>query len=173
MTLIAKSVLRTTLCENLSRNATLPRYYLPQARSLGRAVVWSRSVARSVGLGLSLGQSLGRSLSRLVSIGRSVSRPSLYIWRLFSTSENAHLYDTSRDIFKIKVYFLSVKFLFVGHFCIVSSYPLYVYIHVNCTHGRTSDYVVLGLPTLSQRREFVFDSKWMQSVYVTLFLATS
>lgn len=170
MTLIAKSVLRTTLCENLSRNATLPRYYLPQARSLGRAVVWSRSVARSVGLGLSLGQSLGRSLSRLVSIGRSVS---LYIWRLFSTSENAHLYDTSRDIFKIKVYFLSVKFLFVGHFCIVSSYPLYVYIHVNCTHGRTSDYVVLGLPTLSQRREFVFDSKWMQSVYVTLFLATS
>ena len=37
---------------------------------------------------------------------------------------------------------------------------------------RTNDYVVL-LQTKSQRREFVFDTKWMQSVYVTIFLATS
>ena len=37
---------------------------------------------------------------------------------------------------------------------------------------RTNDYVVL-LQTKSQRRDFVVDAKWMQSVYVTIFLATS
>lgn len=70
------------------------------------------------------------------SVSRSVGHSSLSFWRLISISENLHWYDTSRDLFKLWCFFLSVKFLFVAYFCIVFSTILYVYIHVNCTHHK-------------------------------------